>query len=140
MSCKYCEENCCSPCLSLSDACPTGGTRFIGNDDSSTIFEDVAIPLCAGAQFFTLTVAITEVTGPTGATGTFTLVKAGLSSCTTTIGQVKLTLTVQVPLIEGAVKCVNVRVPARTFPIEKVALLVESTNPAVSFFTQALLC
>ena len=140
MSCHYCLENCCSQCLTLSDAFPTGGNRFIGINDSSSNFNDVSVQLCRGSRFFTLTVAVTQVSGPTGATGTFTLVRGGIGPCVDTIGQVNLPLKVNVPLVEGDVRCASVSFPAIIFPGQKVALLVESSNHSVIFSTEAMLC
>lgn len=143
MSCRYCNESCCSPCLLLSDSSPTGTNRYIGNEVSSPTFTNAAVPLCAGEKFWSLTIAITQVTAPTGATGatgTFTLVKGGLSACTESLDPVNMPLKVVIPITEGRTGCATVTQPVRIYPIEKVAVLVESSNPEVQFFTEALLC
>jgi hypothetical protein len=139
MSCHYCNSK-CTCCIPLSDSAPTGGTRYIGDEVSSPTFINAAIPVCAGDRFWNLTVAVTQVSGPTGATGTFTLVKGGLSACTETLAPQRMPLKVQIPLIEGRTGCASVTQPIRIYPIEKVAVLVESSNPNVTFLTEALLC
>ena len=143
MSCQYCNESCCSPCLLLSDSAPTGVNRYIGIEVSSPTFINAAVPLCAGEKFWNLTISITQVSAPTGATGstgTFTLVKGGLSACTTTLNPVNMPLVVKIPIIEGKTGCFSVTQPVRIYPIEKVALLVQNSNPNVQFFVEALLC
>jgi len=127
-------------CFVFHDEVAKAGTRFLGETTSSPLFFQVATPICKSRKVCCIRGTISDLSFTTVPPPTFkfTLVKTSRTKCGGIFGPLKTVLTVTVT-DAGQVDFCLCR-PVFLCPGENIAVIVEPSNPDVTFLASAEVC